>query len=59
MLELHGGSETIVISPELLASLIRSNISCHSGKIFTQELIDSMTVQIVESIVFYLDSKEV
>lgn len=48
----------IIISPELLSSLIRSNMSCHSGKPLTQELIETISSQIVESIDYILNRSE-
>ena len=37
-------------STESLTTLIRSNISCHSNKTITPELIELLTSQIIESI---------
>ena len=48
----------ITLNTEKLASLLRSNISCHMNKPLTQELIDTLTQQIVESIDFFLNKSD-
>jgi hypothetical protein len=40
---------------ESLTQLLRSNISCHMNKMLNQELIDTLTMQIVESIEFFVN----
>lgn len=49
-------SSTKVITNERLCSLIKSNISCHAGKPLSQELIDILCTQIVESIDYFLNN---
>lgn len=49
-------SSTNVITTERFCSLIKSNISCHAGKPLTQELIDTLCTQIVESIDYFLNN---
>ena len=46
------------INTEGLTKLIRSNISCHMNKPLTQDLIDTLTYQIIESIGYFSNSKE-
>ena len=46
----------ISLNTESLTTLLRSNISCHMNKILTQELMEQLTAQIVESIDFFLNS---
>jgi hypothetical protein len=46
----------IKLNTESLTTLLRSNISCHMNKTLTQELIDTLTKQIIESIDFFLNS---
>lgn len=49
---------TIKLNPERLAALLKSNISCHLNKPLTQELIDELTLQIVDSIDYFINKKE-
>ena len=49
-------SVKINLNAESLTTLLRSNISCHMNKILTQELMEQLTAQIVESIDFFLNS---
>lgn len=50
------------IAPELntekLTALLRSNLSCHRNQILTQELIDTLSLQIVESIDYFINKHE-
>ena len=46
----------ISLNTESLTTLLRSNISCHMNKALTQELIDTLTKQIIESIDFFLNN---
>jgi len=46
---------TITVNAEKLSTLLRSNISCHANKPLTQELIDILTKQIVESIDYFIN----
>lgn len=39
---------------ESLTTLLRSNLSCFMGKNITQELLNELTLQIIESIDFFL-----
>lgn len=45
----------IKLDDESLTTLIRSNLSCHMGKIITQELLADLTKQIVESIDYFIN----
>jgi hypothetical protein len=45
---------SIIINQDVLAGIIKSNISCHASKPLTQELIDIITMQIIESIDFFI-----
>jgi hypothetical protein len=44
----------IMLDNDSLSTLLRSNLSCHLGKIMTKESLDAITAQIVESIGFFL-----
>jgi hypothetical protein len=46
----------IKLNTESLTTLLRSNISCHMNKTLNQELIDTLTKQIIESIDFFLNN---
>lgn len=46
----------ICLNEEKLTVLLKSNISCHFNKPLNQELIDTLTKQIIESIDFFLNS---
>lgn len=48
----------IILNTENLTKLLRSNISCHMNKILDQELIDTLTQQIIESIDYFLNPQE-
>jgi hypothetical protein len=48
----------IMINNESLTSLIRSNLCCHIGKTITQESINEITEQIIESINYFLNKKD-
>jgi hypothetical protein len=47
-----------IITSEKLCSLIRSNLSCHAGKPLTQELIETISSQIVESVDYILNRSD-
>ena len=47
-----------MLDNESLATLLRSNISCHMGKTMTRDSLDEITSQIVESINYFLKSEE-
>ncbi len=46
----------IRLNNEKLTTLLKSNISCHFNKNLDQELIDTLTKQIIESIEFFLNN---
>lgn len=45
----------VKLNTESLTTLLRSNLSCHVNKLLTQELIDTLTQQIIESIDFFMN----
>lgn len=47
----------IMLDNDSLSTLLRSNLSCHLGKTITQELLNEITHQIIESIHFFLNQK--
>lgn len=47
-----------LMTSEKLGTLIKSNLSCHASKPLTQELIDTLCTQIVESIEYFFDNQE-
>ncbi len=49
---------SIKLNTESLTQLLRSNLSCHVNKALTQELIDTLTMQIVESIEFFVNKED-
>lgn len=49
---------TISIATERLCSLLKSNLSCHAGKPLNQELIETISTQIVESVEYFLNNCE-
>lgn len=48
----------IKLNTESLTKLLRSNISCHVNKNLTQELMEQLTAQIVESIDFFINKSD-
>lgn len=48
----------ITINEAALSGLIKSNISCHANKTINQELIDTITMQIIESVDYFLNKRE-
>lgn len=48
----------INVNTESLTSLLRSNISCHMNKPLTQELIDELTIQIVDSFQYFINKQD-
>lgn len=46
----------ICLNEDKLAVLLKSNISCHFNKTINQELIDTLTKQIIESIDYFLNN---
>ena len=48
----------ILLNNESLSTLLRSNLSCHMGKNINQDLLGEITQQIIESIDFFLNKKE-
>jgi hypothetical protein len=62
MNESHKGSAThlieeiqIKINSDILSGLIKSNLSCYNNKSLNQELIDTITNQIIDSIDYFLN----
>jgi hypothetical protein len=51
------GEIKIMLNDESLATLLRSNLSCHIGKTLTQESLNDVTQQIIESITYFLNKK--
>lgn len=47
----------IKLDPMSLATLLRSNLSCFMGKTITQELLNELTLQIIDSISFFINQK--
>lgn len=45
----------IKLNTESLTTLLRSNISCHMNKTLTQELMEQLTAQIIESIDYFIN----
>jgi len=56
-MELQRPELNISLNQEKLLSLVKSNISCHFNKNLSNDLIDALTQQIVESIDFFLNQK--
>ncbi len=48
----------IMLNDESLTSLLRSNLCCHIGKTLTQENLDEITKQIIESLTYFLSKKD-
>lgn len=48
----------IKINNDSLGTLLRSNISCHMGKVITQDVLIGLTQQIIDSIEYFLNKKE-
>lgn len=46
------------LNSDSLATLLRTNLACHHGKVITQELSNEITVQIIESIDYFLNKKD-
>ena len=49
----------IKLDNESLGTLLRSNLSCHMGKNITQELLIELAEQIIESIEYFINNKNV
>jgi len=45
----------ILLNAENLSTLLRSNLSCFMAKTITSELLDEITLQIIESIDYFLN----
>jgi hypothetical protein len=45
-----------LLTKERFGTLIRSNVCCHAGKLLTQELIETISTQIVESVEYILNN---
>jgi hypothetical protein len=48
----------LMLNNESLATLLRSNLSCYVGKTITQESLSELTVQILESLTYFLNKKD-
>lgn len=48
----------MTLNTESLATLLRSNLCCHVGKTLTQEILNEVTVQIIESLDYFLNKKD-
>jgi hypothetical protein len=48
----------ISLNTESLTTLLRSNISCHMNKTLTQELMEQLTAQIIESIDYFINKSD-
>ena len=48
----------IKLNTESLTTLLRSNISCHMNKTLTQELMEQLTAQIIESIDYFINKSD-
>jgi len=49
----------IKLDNDSLTTLLRSNLSCFMGKNITQDLLNELTIQIIESIDYFINQKEV
>lgn len=49
----------IHLNKEELSKLLRSNLSCHLGKTLNQENLSEITLQIIDSIDYFLNNKEI
>jgi hypothetical protein len=47
---------SIKLNEESLASIIKSNLSCHHSKTLTQELIEEISKQIIETIDYFINN---
>ena len=45
-----------LLTKERFFTLVKSNICCHVGKPLTQELIETISTQIVESVEYFLNN---
>lgn len=48
----------IKLNTESLTTLLRSNLSCYMNKIMTQEVLEQLTSQIIESIDYFINKTE-
>ena len=48
----------IKLNTESLTKLLRSNLSCHMNKILTQESMEQLTAQIIESIDYFINKSD-
>ena len=48
----------VKLNNDSLGTLLRSNISCHMGKIMNQEVMAELTQQIIDSIDYFLNKKD-
>lgn len=47
-----------MLNNDSLSTLLRSNLSCHLGRCMTQEMLNELTLQIVDSIDYFLNKKD-
>jgi hypothetical protein len=47
----------IMLDNESLGTLLRSNLSCYLGKTITQDVLNDITGQIIDSIDYFLNKK--
>lgn len=50
--------ESQILQKSALESFLRINLSCHMGKIITQELLTELSTQMIESIDYFNSKKE-
>lgn len=48
----------LTLNTESLIPLLRSNLSCHMNKVMTQEVLEQLTAQIVESIDYFINKTD-
>ena len=48
----------VMLNNETLATLLRSNLSCHANKIITTDNLDEIVCQIIESIEYFLNKSD-
>jgi CYTH domain-containing protein len=46
------------LNTEKFTTLVRSNLSCHMNKTLTQELMEQLAAQIVESIDYFINKND-
>jgi len=48
----------IKLDNDSLTTLLRSNLSCFMGKSITQDLLNELIIQIIESIDYFINQKD-